>query len=241
MADLVLGEWEQVPHQPYSWRLNLIRADSQSGPRDPLQRGGSSQHRGGSRGQERYHLLPAWWVETTFKFSLTGDHIIILFFLQWIHLLCFNVFVLWLSFHKEWKSVIWQIVVALIQSFQIKSFSVIRLFRQLCNSFLCSNGHVQAFACFSFLHQQQCLKTVIEVITIRQTSSNLPLKSMLSLNDKSFSQFFSTAMAFSYSSWQCDQRRHIQFLCGSCWAGCPTLLCSPVRDAMFFCLCLGSN
>lgn len=67
IADLVLGEREQVPHQPYSRRLGAVRADPQSGPRDPLQRGGSSQHRGRSRGQERYHLLPARWVETTFS------------------------------------------------------------------------------------------------------------------------------------------------------------------------------
>lgn len=38
MPDLVPGEREQVPHQPHSRRLGLIRADPQSGPGDPLQR-----------------------------------------------------------------------------------------------------------------------------------------------------------------------------------------------------------
>lgn len=52
MADLVLGEREQVPHQPHSGRLNLVCADTQPGPGDPLQCGGGGQHWGGSRSQE---------------------------------------------------------------------------------------------------------------------------------------------------------------------------------------------
>lgn len=64
--------------------------------------------------------------------------------------------------------------------------------RQLCNSFLCSNGHVQASACLPFLYQQQCLKTVIEVITVIQPSSNLPRKSVMGWNDGGLLQFLST-------------------------------------------------
>lgn len=58
-SDLVPGEREQVPHQPHGRRLDLIRADPQSGSGDPLQRGGSSEHGGRSRSQERCHLLSA--------------------------------------------------------------------------------------------------------------------------------------------------------------------------------------
>lgn len=58
-SDLVPGEREQVPHQPHGRRLDLIRADPQSGSGDPLQRGGSSEHGSRSRSQERCHLLSA--------------------------------------------------------------------------------------------------------------------------------------------------------------------------------------
>lgn len=63
LSDLVFGEWEQIPYQPYSGRLYLLLADLQPGSRDPLQCGGRSQHWGRPRGQVWCHLLPDRWVE----------------------------------------------------------------------------------------------------------------------------------------------------------------------------------
>lgn len=87
--------------------------------------------------------------------------------------------------------------------------------RQLCNSFLWRNGHVQASASFPFHYQQWCLKTVIEVITVIQTSSHLPRKSMMSLNDRKLVQFLCCTLKWLLSTVAgSDQHGHVKFLCG---------------------------
>lgn len=135
-----------------------------------------------------------------------------------MHFLCLSVFVLWQSPHTEWNPIIWQIIMALIQSSRIKSFSVIWLSAKCSDNyvipFFVVADMIQASACFPFHYQQRCLKTVIKVITVIQTSSPLPRKSMMSLNDRELLQFLRTLNRLRSGSWQRDQHQHIKFLCG---------------------------